>query len=226
MINRKIFDKVLRRMKKVLGCSPVAALRCIKLEGDGKNLTISGTSSQVSAVETIPAGFTGACCVNLKELMTALRGMNGSDISLEPAPEDGRLSIISTDHSLCSLGIFPVDEFPSIISLDQGKSCFSMAAEILALHVRQAYQGKGIGSALLMAAIGQLLESGCRSVMLWTLQGNPARRWYERLGGEMLGEKRYQVEDWEVIEVAYGWETISGLLSPGESDAAGVPGPD
>ena len=99
-------------------------------------------------------------------------------------------------------------------------------AEILALHVRQAYQGKGIGSALLRAAIGQLLEWGCRSVMLWTLQGNPARRWYERLGGEMLGEKRYQVEDWEVIEVAYGWETMSGLLSPGESDAAGVPGPD
>lgn len=95
-------------------------------------------------------------------------------------------------------------------------------AEILALHVRQAYQGRGVGSALLKAVVGQLLEWGCRSVMLWTLQGNPVRRWYERLGGEMLGEKRYLVGDWEIVEIAYGWETISSLLPPGGSDSAGI----
>ena len=98
-------------------------------------------------------------------------------------------------------------------------------AEILALHVRQAYQAKGIGSALLQAAVGQLLEWGCRSVMLWTLQGNPVRRWYERLGGEMLGEKRYQVEGWETVEIAYGWPTISTLLPSGGVDSAGTHGP-
>ena len=95
-------------------------------------------------------------------------------------------------------------------------------AEILALHVRQAYQGKGTGSALLRAAVGQLQEWGCRSVMLWTLQGNPVRRWYERLGGKLLGEKRYQVEDWEISEIAYGWETISSLLPSGGADSAGT----
>lgn len=99
-------------------------------------------------------------------------------------------------------------------------------AEILALHVRQAYQGKGIGSALLRASVGQLLEWGCRSVMLWTLQGNPVRQWYERLGGKLLGEKRYPVEDWEMIEIAYGWETISSLLPGSDSGPAGVRDPD
>jgi len=135
MIERKIFDKVLKRFKKVIGCNgPIAALRCIKLDADGESLTISGTSGQVSAVEKIPAAFTGACCVNLKELMGALKGMNGNDISPGLAAESegaGRLSILSADGSRCSLSIFPVDEFPTIISMDEGKECFTMAAEVL-----------------------------------------------------------------------------------------------
>jgi hypothetical protein len=49
--------------------------------------------------------------------------------------------------------------------------------------------------------------------MLWTLQGNPVRQWYQRLGGQVLGEKSFQIDDWEIVEVAYGWETIKMLLS-------------
>ena len=99
-------------------------------------------------------------------------------------------------------------------------------AEILALHVKQPYQGAGVGSALLKAAVGQLQEWGCRSVMLWALQGNPVREWYERLGGKVLGEKRFQVDGWDIVEVAYGWETMSTLLPVSRSGPSEVPGPD
>ena len=143
MINRKIFDKVLKRIKKVIGCNGhMPILRCVKLEGDGEILTISGTSIQVSAMETIPAPFMGSCCVNLKELMTALKGMNGSDISLEPAEEPeggGKLSIISADGSRCSLSTLPTDEFPTIINMDEGKACFSMGAEVLGGVLKRCY---------------------------------------------------------------------------------------
>ncbi len=91
-------------------------------------------------------------------------------------------------------------------------------AEILALHVAQPFQGRGIGTALLKATAGKLIERGCSSVMLWTLLGNPARRWYERLQGQLMDEKSYQVDGWDVVEVAYGWERISALL-PGNSSA-------
>jgi ribosomal protein S18 acetylase RimI-like enzyme len=90
-------------------------------------------------------------------------------------------------------------------------------AEILAMHVKLAHQRKGIGKALLRAAVEGLAERGCRSVMLWSLKGNPARKWYERLGGKVLGEKRFQVDDWELVEFAYGWETLSTLL-PSDAD--------
>jgi ribosomal protein S18 acetylase RimI-like enzyme len=85
-------------------------------------------------------------------------------------------------------------------------------AEIIALHVRQPFQGRGIGKALLQKAVEHLIARDCRSVMLWTLKDNRVRRWYERLNGTLLGEKSYQIEDWIIREVAYGWEDITVLL--------------
>lgn len=85
-------------------------------------------------------------------------------------------------------------------------------AEILALHVRQPCQRGGLGTALFTAVIGKLEESGCKSVMLWTLLGNPVRGWYERLQGKLLDEKSYQVDGWNIVEIAYGWDDISALL--------------
>lgn len=81
-------------------------------------------------------------------------------------------------------------------------------AEIAALHVRQAARGRGVGRALLSQAAVALAARGCRSVMLWTLQGNPVRHWYVRLNGQLLGEKSFEVDGWLITEVAYGWEDI------------------
>lgn len=84
-------------------------------------------------------------------------------------------------------------------------------AEIGALHVVKERQRMGIGRTLFRQAVGILQERGCDSVMLWTLRGNPVRCWYEALGGELLGEKEFQVEDWTIREVAYGWKSIAAL---------------
>lgn len=85
-------------------------------------------------------------------------------------------------------------------------------AEIVAIHVKQSYQGKGIGELLLRNAIRTLFARDCRSVMLWTLKNNPIRQWYEKLNGELVGEKNYEVDDWIITEVAYGWKDLSALL--------------
>ena len=85
-------------------------------------------------------------------------------------------------------------------------------SEVLALHVRKPFQRNGVGKALLHKAIEELEQRGCKSVMLWTLKGNPIRKWYESLQGKLIGEKSYQVDDWTIDEVAYGWEKISMLL--------------
>lgn len=84
-------------------------------------------------------------------------------------------------------------------------------AEIVALHVRRPWQGHGVGKALLSAVLEELQRRGYAAVMLWTLQGNPVRHWYEALGGQIAGEQTYEVDAWPIMEVAYGWLQIEPL---------------
>jgi len=84
-------------------------------------------------------------------------------------------------------------------------------AEVVGLHVSKPVQQQGTGKALLAHAVEELNKLGISSVMLWTLRENPVRGWYEQLGGKVLGEKRYDVDDREIVEIAYGWADIYQL---------------
>jgi ribosomal protein S18 acetylase RimI-like enzyme len=84
-------------------------------------------------------------------------------------------------------------------------------AEIIALHVHPEYRRQGIGRNLLLKMKEELQNKGCQSIMLWTLQRNPIRSWYEKIGGILIGKKLHDVEGWEIIDVAYGWSQLANL---------------
>jgi len=44
--------------------------------------------------------------------------------------------------------------------------------------------------------------------MLWVLKSNPARKFYERMGGELIGEKQIEIGGVRLIEIAYGWSAL------------------
>ena len=85
-------------------------------------------------------------------------------------------------------------------------------AEIIALHVHPEYRHQGIGRSLLLSMKEELQKRACQSVMLWTLQRNPIRSWYEKAGGVLIGEKLHDVEGWEIVDVAYGWKDLGQLI--------------
>ena len=94
-------------------------------------------------------------------------------------------------------------------------------AELISLHVRRTQQKQGIGRALVRATARALREQGCTSLALFVLTGNPAATFYERLGGQRIGEKRWMIPadeagafgdfGFEVVEAAYGWPEIAAL---------------
>lgn len=85
--------------------------------------------------------------------------------------------------------------------------------ELLALHVCQEFQQQGIGKRLMVKMAEQFREQGCVSMILWVLSKNPARAFYEHLGGKLIGERETEVGEGEkAIELAYGWANIAGLL--------------
>lgn len=87
-------------------------------------------------------------------------------------------------------------------------------SELVALHVRKAYQGRGAGGALVAEAARRLHEQGCRSLLVWVLAKNPARAIYEHLNGRLVGEKTTHLGEGDVsaLEVAYGWQDICSLM--------------
>jgi ribosomal protein S18 acetylase RimI-like enzyme len=84
-------------------------------------------------------------------------------------------------------------------------------SELVALHVRRRHQQQGAGRALVAAMAERCKAQGCGSLMLWVARGNaPAQRFYERLGGQLIGERTFDLGEGDITltEVAYGWPDI------------------
>ncbi len=86
-------------------------------------------------------------------------------------------------------------------------------SELVALHVCQPSQGKGIARRLVIEMAEKFIGAGCTSMMCWVLEGNPARRFYERLGGKVVGRQIITLDEngSEAVEIAYSWDDISIL---------------
>lgn len=77
--------------------------------------------------------------------------------------------------------------------------------ELYVLYLLKAYQGRGIGRALFDATHFELARRGYRDMMITVLAKNPARGFYEHLGGTLIGETQCMIGGVTLQEVAYGW---------------------
>src|SRR5262249_6582248 len=87
-------------------------------------------------------------------------------------------------------------------------------AEVYAMYVLAAAQRRGCGRRLMAALADALHARGFKSLCLWVLEENAnARRFYERLGGALVGEKTEVDGGYEFKEVAYGWDSLESLCA-------------
>ncbi len=77
--------------------------------------------------------------------------------------------------------------------------------EIYALYVLKNYQRQGIGAQLVMALATALNRCDIYSMLVWVLEHNPCRRFYEKLNGLYLRKKRLPFAGEVLDTVAYGW---------------------
>ncbi len=83
--------------------------------------------------------------------------------------------------------------------------------ELYALYILKDYQKKGIGCALMKASAQGLLERGMCNMLVWVLSTNPARGFYEKMGGVHLRDKPVNLGGFDLEESAYGWDDIHAL---------------
>lgn len=92
---------------------------------------------------------------------------------------------------------------------------FEVDGELTALYVLASHHGQGIGTALVRKMAFQLGENGRNGMVVWVLSDNPARGFYERLGGRPAGEQRLRVGEESVREQAYIWDDLRELSAQG-----------
>ncbi|HSF81852.1 MAG TPA: GNAT family N-acetyltransferase [Anaerolineales bacterium] len=93
---------------------------------------------------------------------------------------------------------------------------FPYDSELVALHLRNEHQQRGVGRQLLKSVSKELHRRGGRSLFVWVLAENPARQFYEKQGGNYLGQKPWQNNEYfatDIDEVAYGWGDIRSLIA-------------
>jgi GNAT superfamily N-acetyltransferase len=77
--------------------------------------------------------------------------------------------------------------------------------EIYALYVLKNHQRQGIGSELVSALANRLNHFGIYSMLVWVLEHNPYRRFYEKISGMYLRKQRMPFSGEMLDTVAYGW---------------------
>ena len=76
--------------------------------------------------------------------------------------------------------------------------------EIYSLHCRADVQGRGLGRLLMAETAYTFRERGRTALMLWAYRDNAYRRFYEKIGGQLVAEGF----DDDIPDVAYGWPLI------------------
>lgn len=86
------------------------------------------------------------------------------------------------------------------------------AGEIRVIYIVEAYQRIGIGRKLFQKSVARLIEEGVTSMLLWAFKDSPYRGFYEKLGGELIGNKIYEIAGENYTAVGYGWKDIRHLV--------------
>jgi ribosomal protein S18 acetylase RimI-like enzyme len=91
---------------------------------------------------------------------------------------------------------------------------FTHRAKLVALYVRNDCQGSGIGRALVAAAAKHLTARGYAKMSLYVLHSNPARGFYERLGGIHLGDREVEIDGQRWFDSEYEVDVNAAAADP------------
>ena len=85
--------------------------------------------------------------------------------------------------------------------------------EVFTLFVLPQFHKQGIGKKLMRCAAEQLFALGMVNMIVWVLADNPARQFYEAIGGKWVQEREIKRGDVMMREIGYGWKNIETAFS-------------
>jgi GNAT superfamily N-acetyltransferase len=91
---------------------------------------------------------------------------------------------------------------------------FDLDAELSAIYIAADHKRRGIGRRLVAAVAAAQRARGASGFITWVIAKNePARAFYERLGGELLVEQPFQWDGLDLIEAGYAFRDLDALAA-------------
>ncbi|HSO41270.1 MAG TPA: GNAT family N-acetyltransferase [Rhodospirillales bacterium] len=91
------------------------------------------------------------------------------------------------------------------------------AGEIYTLYVRPGFQDRGLGRELLHRLFDRSIENDLTSALVWVLSANPARYFYEAMGGRRVAERTERLWGCDLPQAAYAWADLRTVNTPRRS---------
>ena len=85
------------------------------------------------------------------------------------------------------------------------------AGELRQIATLPAYQRRGVGRILVRYVAARLSEQGIHSLRVEVLRENPNREFYERMGGQYIGQRPYDFDGIPMVMYCYGWKDTRSL---------------
>jgi len=125
---------------------------------------------------------------------------------LENPTHGAIIYVAETDQNeIVGFALATLEKFNPIVALLQEERYIG---ELCAVYILEKFQRKKIGSELIYLVVKYFKVNNIDSMITWVLKENPSRRFYEKLGGKILGEQSIEIGGIKYVEIAYGWENI------------------
>ena len=85
--------------------------------------------------------------------------------------------------------------------------------EVETLYLLDDWSEQGLGRRLMRAMAAHLHALHCRNALVWVLEDNPSRWFYERLGARVVARGSVPVGGQEVGQQAMLWDRVESLLA-------------
>ncbi len=112
-------------------------------------------------------------------------------------------------NEIVGFALATLEKYNPIVALLQAERYIG---ELCAIYVLEEFQHKKIGTELVHLVVKYFKLNNICSMITWVLKENPSRRFYEKLGGIILGEQSIEIGRMNYTEIAYGWENINKIL--------------
>jgi len=88
---------------------------------------------------------------------------------------------------------------------------FEFDCQIYSFYLLPEYQRQGLGQRLFRRCVAEMNEAGKASLCLDSLEVSPYRRFYEKMGGSVVGRDRHKLGNEDFETVVYGWDGLSDI---------------